>query len=63
MEEPLVPIVFVSMRNGAETIMLKALLDSGAGVSLIMEKHCNPFKTAIKKASFNMVAGNFHTKG
>ena len=63
MEEPLVPIMFVSMKNGAETIMLKALLDSGAGASLIMSKHCNMLKTAIKKASFNTVAGNFHTAG
>eukprot|EP00957_Ditylum_brightwellii_P005160 392982-Ditylum_brightwellii.AAC.1 len=43
--------------------MLKALLDSGAGASLIMTKHCNTLNTAIKKASFNTVAGNFHTKG
>eukprot|EP00957_Ditylum_brightwellii_P043271 3278901-Ditylum_brightwellii.AAC.1 len=43
--------------------MLKALLDSGAGASLIMSKHCNTLKTAIKKASFNTVAANFHTKG
>ena len=47
-EEPLVPIVFVSMKNGSETVMLKALLDSGAGASLIAEKHCNKVKTAFK---------------
>eukprot|EP00957_Ditylum_brightwellii_P066560 5052256-Ditylum_brightwellii.AAC.1 len=43
--------------------MLKALLDSGVGESLIMAKHCNALKTAIKKASFNTVADNFHTSG
>ena len=60
-EEPLVPIVFVSMKNGSETVMLKALLDSGAGASLIMAKHCNELKTVFKKVSFNTKAGNFHT--
>ena len=35
MKEPLAPIVFVSMKNGAETVKLKALLDSGAGASLM----------------------------
>eukprot|EP00957_Ditylum_brightwellii_P056118 4254147-Ditylum_brightwellii.AAC.1 len=63
MEEPLVHIVFVCMNNGSETVMLKALLDSDAGASLIMEKHCNELKSAFKKASFNTVAGNFQTKG
>eukprot|EP00957_Ditylum_brightwellii_P038935 2941958-Ditylum_brightwellii.AAC.1 len=43
--------------------MLNALLDSGAGASLIMAKYCNKLKVATKKASFNTVAGNFHTKG
>eukprot|EP00957_Ditylum_brightwellii_P009352 707410-Ditylum_brightwellii.AAC.1 len=43
--------------------MLKALLDSGAGASLIMAKHCNKLKKAFKRASFNTVAGNFHTAG
>eukprot|EP00957_Ditylum_brightwellii_P173645 13220648-Ditylum_brightwellii.AAC.1 len=62
-EEPLVSIVFVSMKNGAETVMLKALLDSGVGASLMMTKHCDTLKTATKKASFNTVASNFHTKG
>eukprot|EP00957_Ditylum_brightwellii_P105973 8083641-Ditylum_brightwellii.AAC.1 len=55
-EEPSVPKVFVSMKNGTETIMLKALLDSGVGASLIMAKHCNALKTAFEKASFNTVA-------
>eukprot|EP00957_Ditylum_brightwellii_P026363 1994293-Ditylum_brightwellii.AAC.1 len=41
--------------------MLKALLDSGAGASLIAEKHYNKLKTAFKQASFKTVAGNFHT--
>eukprot|EP00957_Ditylum_brightwellii_P193478 14733209-Ditylum_brightwellii.AAC.1 len=31
MEEPLVPIVFVSMKNGSDAVTLKALLDSGVG--------------------------------
>eukprot|EP00957_Ditylum_brightwellii_P119369 9106848-Ditylum_brightwellii.AAC.1 len=55
-EEPLVPIVFVTMKNGSETIMLRALLDSGAGALLIAEKHCEQLKTANKKASFKTVA-------
>eukprot|EP00957_Ditylum_brightwellii_P079985 6082958-Ditylum_brightwellii.AAC.1 len=56
-EEPLVPIVFVTMKNGAETVTLKALLDSGAGASLITSKHCDTLKTTIEKSSFNTVAG------
>ena len=44
MGEPLVPIVFASVKNGSETVMLQALLDSGAGASLIAEKHCNQKK-------------------
>jgi hypothetical protein len=63
MEEPLVPIVFVTMKNGLETIALRALLDSGAGASLIAEKYCNRLRTANKKASFKTVAGKFHTAG
>ena len=43
--------------------MLKALLDSGAGASLIVEKHCKQLKTAKEKASFKTVAGKFHTAG
>ena len=62
-EEPLVPIVFVTVKNGSETVMLRALLDSGAGASLIAEKHCKQLKTANKKASFKTVAGKFHTAG
>ena len=62
-EEPLVPIVFVTMKIGSETITLKALLDSGAGASLMAEKHCDQLKTANKKASFKTVAGKFHTAG
>eukprot|EP00957_Ditylum_brightwellii_P175395 13351738-Ditylum_brightwellii.AAC.1 len=63
MEEPIVPIVFISMKNGAEIVMLKALLDLGARASLMMAKYCNMLKMATKMASFNMVAGNFHTEG
>ena len=62
-EEPLVPIMFASMKNGPKTVMLKALLDSGAGALLITEKHCNKLKTTFKKASFKTVAGKFHTAG
>eukprot|EP00957_Ditylum_brightwellii_P177994 13557879-Ditylum_brightwellii.AAC.1 len=43
--------------------MLKALLDSGAGASLIAEKHCANLKTIAKKASFRTVAGKFYTAG
>ena len=43
-EESLVPIVFVTIKNGSKTIMLRALLDSGAGASLIAEKHCRKQK-------------------
>eukprot|EP00957_Ditylum_brightwellii_P025847 1955349-Ditylum_brightwellii.AAC.1 len=63
MEEPLVPIVFTLIKNGSETVMLKALLDSGVEALLIAEKHCNKLKTAFKKASFKTVAGKFHTDG
>eukprot|EP00957_Ditylum_brightwellii_P020477 1543343-Ditylum_brightwellii.AAC.1 len=48
-EEPLVPIMFISMKNGSEAVMSKAQLDSGAGASLIIAKHCNKLKTAFKK--------------
>eukprot|EP00957_Ditylum_brightwellii_P083090 6316282-Ditylum_brightwellii.AAC.2 len=41
--------------------MLKALLDSGAGASLIAEKHCNKLKTTQKKASLKTIAGEFYT--
>ena len=51
------------MKNGSKTIILRALLDSGAGASLIAEKHCKQLKTANKKASFKTVAGKFHTAG
>ena len=44
-EEPLIPIVFVTIKKGSKTIMLKALLDSGAGAALIAEKYCNKLKT------------------
>eukprot|EP00957_Ditylum_brightwellii_P042481 3216771-Ditylum_brightwellii.AAC.1 len=40
--------------------MLNALLDSGAGASLIVEKHCNN-QNYCKKASFKTVAGKFYT--
>eukprot|EP00957_Ditylum_brightwellii_P070637 5367097-Ditylum_brightwellii.AAC.1 len=63
MEEPLVPIVFVTIKNGSDTIMLRALLDSSAGASLIAEKHCNNLKTMLRKASFKTVAGKFYTAG
>eukprot|EP00957_Ditylum_brightwellii_P186552 14203521-Ditylum_brightwellii.AAC.1 len=43
--------------------MLRALLDSGAGASLIAEKHCNKLKTMQKKASFKTLAGEFYTAG
>ena len=59
----MVPIVFITVKNGSETIMLRALLDSGAGASLIAEKHCKQLKTAKQKASFKTVAGKFHTAG
>eukprot|EP00957_Ditylum_brightwellii_P187074 14247633-Ditylum_brightwellii.AAC.1 len=50
MEEPL------AMKTRAETVMLKALLDSGAGASLILAKYCSTLKTATKNASLNTVA-------
>eukprot|EP00957_Ditylum_brightwellii_P028116 2122858-Ditylum_brightwellii.AAC.1 len=56
MEEPLIPIVFASVKNGSETVMLKALLYSGVGASLIAERHCDQLKTAQNKASFKTVA-------
>ena len=62
-EEPLIPIMFVTIKLGSKTIILKALLDSGAGASLIAEKHCTTHKIIAKKASFKTVAGNFHTAG
>ena len=45
MDEPLVPIIFVTIKNGSKTIMLRELLDSPAGSLLIAEKHCNNLKT------------------
>eukprot|EP00957_Ditylum_brightwellii_P058744 4454048-Ditylum_brightwellii.AAC.1 len=63
MEEPLIPIMFVTIKNGFKTIMLKAQLDSDAGASLIAEKQCNNQKTIAKKASFKTVAGKFYTAG
>eukprot|EP00957_Ditylum_brightwellii_P148581 11313058-Ditylum_brightwellii.AAC.1 len=39
--------------------MLRALLDSGAGASLIAEKHHNKLKTTQNKASFKTVAGMY----
>lgn len=47
-EEPLVPIVFIAIKNGSDTIMLKAFLDSGAGALLIAEKYCHKQKLWIK---------------
>eukprot|EP00957_Ditylum_brightwellii_P155744 11857643-Ditylum_brightwellii.AAC.1 len=41
--------------------MLRALLDSGAGASLIAEQYCNKQKTTQKKASFMTVAGKIYT--
>eukprot|EP00957_Ditylum_brightwellii_P069610 5287678-Ditylum_brightwellii.AAC.1 len=63
MEEPLVPIMFVSIKNGPETVIVKALLDYGAGALLIAEKYCNNLKTISKKASLKTVAGKFYTAG
>eukprot|EP00957_Ditylum_brightwellii_P191045 14546578-Ditylum_brightwellii.AAC.1 len=57
MKKPLVPIVFVSMIKGAETVMLNALLDSGVGASLMTAKYCNTLKTATKKGSFKGLGG------
>ena len=63
-EEPLIPIVFVTIKiPGSKTVMLRALLDSGAGASLIAEKYCNSMKTSHNKASFITVAGKFNTAG
>ena len=62
-EEPLIPIMFVIIKNGSKTVMLKALLDSSAGALLIAEKHCNNLKTIAKKASFKTVAGKSYTAG
>ena len=62
-EEPLIPIVFVTIKKWSKKIMLKALLDSGAGALLIAEKHCTDLKTIAKKASFKTVAGKFYTAG
>eukprot|EP00957_Ditylum_brightwellii_P149282 11369635-Ditylum_brightwellii.AAC.1 len=56
-EEPLVPIMFVTIKKqGSEAIMLRALLDSSAGASLIAEQYCNKRKTSQNKASFMTVA-------
>eukprot|EP00957_Ditylum_brightwellii_P097447 7421911-Ditylum_brightwellii.AAC.1 len=56
-EELLIPIVFVTIKiQGSKTVMLRALLDSGAGASLIAEKYCNRMKTPHNKASFITVA-------
>ena len=46
-EEPLIPIVFVTIKLGSKMIILKALLDSGAGASLIAEKYCHKQKLRI----------------
>eukprot|EP00957_Ditylum_brightwellii_P016050 1209364-Ditylum_brightwellii.AAC.1 len=43
--------------------MLRALLDSGAGSLLIVEKYCNKKRTLPNKASFKTVAGKFKTVG
>eukprot|EP00957_Ditylum_brightwellii_P069507 5277982-Ditylum_brightwellii.AAC.1 len=43
-EEPLIPVVFVTIKKGSKTVMLKALLDSSAGASLIAEKHSTGLK-------------------
>eukprot|EP00957_Ditylum_brightwellii_P103147 7861537-Ditylum_brightwellii.AAC.1 len=43
--------------------MLRALLDSGAGASLIAEKHCHKQKTTDKHSSFMTVSGKFYTAG
>jgi hypothetical protein len=49
-EEPLIPIVFITIKpHKPDPIMLRALLDSGAGASLIAEKYCNKQKTTQKK--------------
>ena len=63
-EEPLVPIVFATTKMpGSKTEMLRALLDSGAGASLIAEKYCSHMETSHKDASFITVAGKFKTAG
>ena len=63
-EEPLIPIVFVTIKiPGSETVMLRALLDSGAGASSIAEKYCNRKKTSQSKSSFITVVGKFNTAG
>eukprot|EP00957_Ditylum_brightwellii_P017558 1322780-Ditylum_brightwellii.AAC.1 len=60
MEEPLVPIVFITIKpHKANLIMLRALLDSSAGASLIAEKYCNKQKTTHRKACFMTVAGMY----
>ena len=61
--EPLVPIVFATLRHGTEEVTVKALLDTGAGASLMTKNYCDLLRVTQEKTRWATVAGNFCTEG
>ena len=47
--EPLVPIVFATLRHGTEEVTVKALLDTRAGASLMTKNYCDLLRVTQEK--------------
>jgi hypothetical protein len=57
-------MVFIKFHNGKkDPVMLKALLDTGAGNSLVASRHTKNIRTMGDNAHWKTVAGNFSTEG
>ena len=63
MKKALAPILFTSLHRRNQEVLLKALLDSGTGTSLIKYKFTKNLGATNENAHWVTITGRFSTKG